>query len=85
MARFSGVRFWPSRRCARAGPLQAGQDRQQRRLARSIGPEQPEHFAGPNFKAHAIQGHGLAVAMVNVRDFQKRVGHTLTSYVSQDN
>jgi hypothetical protein len=36
------------------------------RLARAVGPEQAENLARPCAKGHAVDGHGLAVALVQV-------------------
>ena len=48
---------------ARLDTPHAGKDREQRRLADAVRPDQPGHAAGGYVERHVIEGKGLAIAM----------------------
>src|SRR5262249_7899479 len=54
---------------------QTRNDRQQRRLPSSVWSEQAEYLPFSDLESDAIERDGVAVAMVQVNDFQDRRGH----------
>ena len=64
---------------ARVGPVQAGEDRAERRLARPVLAQQPVDLAGAQIEIHPIVGGDAEERLVEVADFEDRLAD-----VSQD-
>src|SRR5207253_2919978 len=54
---------------------QAGDDRQERRLAGAVGAEQAEQLARLDRERDTVEGRPVAVALAQVADFEQRAGH----------
>src|SRR5262249_42988936 len=62
---------------AAAGATQAGEDREERCLARTIGPKQTEHFAFANRETDPVQCHHRTVTLLQVEDLEDRCRHRM--------